>query len=344
MSDDALADALRRLDPARTPMDAPVPLDAERRVRELVGRPAPEGRARRSSGRTPRRAPRRFAVPGVVAACVAVLLAVVVGVVGSPAPSASALTPDALDYRPVSRTVAEVVDQAQDLLADTAGVTTGERRSLSLGWYFSATVDDAETATVFRREWVDLQWNTDLSGQVVTTAADATDAAGDTVPTVDPTPGTLVSELSFGRGQYSPVTFDTPEATPDAMADWIRLATGADGEVHAGDAISGARRMLGEWTLTNAQESALLEMVGASPGITLLGETTDRLGRPAVAVAGRPADAFSHELALLISTETGRILGMEDTLREPDPALKLPADAVAEYILWDADPWKNGMR
>ncbi|MFZ8758599.1 hypothetical protein ACO03V_14380 [Microbacterium sp. HMH0099] len=336
MSDDALADALRRLDPARTPVDAPLPLDAERRVREIVGRPVAGAR------RAPR-ARRRFALPGVVAACVAVLLAVVVGVIAAPAPSASALTPDPLAYRPVSDSVAEVIDEAQDRLAEAGGVNSSERRSLSLGWYFSATADDADAATVFRREWVDLRWNADLSGQIVTTAAEATNAAGDTVPSTDPTPGTLISELTFRRGQYSPISFETPEATPDAMADWIRLVTGAD-EIEAADAIVGARRMLEEWTLTDAQESALLDVVEAAPDATVLGETTDRLGRPAVAVAGVPSDTASHELALLISTETGRILGLEDTLRDADPALKLPADSVAEYILWDVDAWKNGMR
>ena len=40
MTDDDLARLLRAVDPARTPVDAPLPLDAERRLREIVGRPA----------------------------------------------------------------------------------------------------------------------------------------------------------------------------------------------------------------------------------------------------------------------------------------------------------------
>lgn len=344
MSDDALARALRDLDPARTPVDAPIPLDAERRLREILGREAP----------APRRRGRRWTLTTAVAACAAVVLAVVVGIVWSPAPSASATTPEPLEYRPVSSSVADVVDTAQMRLDANAGPTSSERRSLTLGWYFSATLDDDTDDTVFRREWVETRWNPDLSGSVVTTVADATNAAGDTVPTGDATPGSLVSELPFIRGQYRPITVDPPQATPDAMEAIVRGATG-DGTTDdtavstpapltADSVIIGARRLMSDWTLTDDQQSALLALFSEASGASVLGETEDRLGRPAVAIAGSTTVPPHHELALLISTETGRILGIEDVLLEDDADIPLPAGAVVEYILWDADAWKNGMR
>lgn len=331
--DDALARALRDLDPARTRPDAPVPLAAERRLREILDRPTP---SRRRRTRRP-----RLATSGLVAASIAVIVAVVVGVVWSPAPSASALTPDPLSYRTLSATAAQLADGAEDTLSDAAGPVAPERRSLSLGWYYSAM---NATSGVFRREWVDLRWNADLSGSKLTTAAEATDAAGDRVPDVDPTPGTLVGELSFVQGQFSPVARDAPAPTPDAMAAAIRDTVGVEGDLGAGDAIIGARRLLDEWTLTNAQHAALLSLVTDAADARVLGETTDRLGRSVVAVAGVPATNPVHELVLLISTDTGRIVGMEDTLRQDDDSAGLPAGSVIEYIMWDADAWKNGMR
>ncbi len=162
-----------------------------------------------------------------------------------------------------------------------------ERRSLSLGWYFSASPDGAE-ATVFRREWVDLRWNEDFSGSVVTTAAEATNADGDTVPNVDPAPGTVVGEMRYVRNQFRPLSPTPPDASAEAMRALLTTATGATEALNAGDALVGVRSVQGEWTLSNAQQSALLDVVAASPGLRALGTTEDRLGRAVVGLAGIP--------------------------------------------------------
>ena len=50
MTDDDLGRLMRRLDTATTPIDAPIPLGAERRLREIVGRPAARRRRRPRAG------------------------------------------------------------------------------------------------------------------------------------------------------------------------------------------------------------------------------------------------------------------------------------------------------
>ncbi|WP_298873844.1 hypothetical protein [uncultured Microbacterium sp.] len=332
MTDDDLARALRRMDPAETPLDAPLPLDAERRLRQILDRP-PVRRRRPALAWTS------------AAAAVVVILTIVTGVLWMPGTSASALTPKPLVYTavPSGTGAAEVIAQAQERLAAGDGEVAAERRSLSLGWYFSASPDGAE-ATVFRREWVDLRWNEDFSGSVVTTAAEATNADGDTVPNVDPAPGTVVSEMRYVRNQFRPLSPTPPDASAEAMRALLTTATGAAEDLNAGDALVGVRSVQGEWTLSNAQQSALLDVVAASPGLRALGTTEDRLGRAVVGLAGIPSVTANTEVTLLLSTETGRIIGFESALIDANTDLDLPAGSLTEYALWDAQDREDAPR
>lgn len=319
--DDDLGRALRRLDPASTPLDAPLPLDAERRLRQIIALPP----ARR----------RRPALAWTSAAAAVVLILIVVtGVLWMPGTSASALTPKPLVYSATTGDGAEVIAEAQARLSADDGGVSAERRSLSLGWYFSASPDGAE-ATVFRREWVDLRWNEDFSGSVVTTAAEATDADGDTVPNVDPVPGTVVGELTFVRNQFRPLSPTPPQASAEAMRALVAAATGVTDTLTAGDAMVGARSLLGEWTLDDAQHAALLDVIAASPGLRVLGITQDRLGREVVGLAGVPSTTTNTDVTLLLSTDTGRIVGFESALVDANTDLDLPAGSLIEYALWD---------
>ncbi|MEV7874223.1 hypothetical protein [Microbacterium sp. NPDC089188] len=332
MNDDDLARALRRLDPAETPLDAPLPLDAERRLRQILDRP-PARRRRPALAWTS------------AAAAVVLILTIVTGVLWMPGSSASALTPKPLVYSavPSGTGVAEVVADAQARLAAGDDGVAAERRSLSLGWYFSASPDGAE-ATVFRREWVDLRWDEDFSGSVVTTAAEATNADGDTVPNVDPAPGTVVGDVRYVRNQFRPLSPTPPEASPEAMRTLLTTATGATDTLDAGDAIVGVRSIQGEWTLDDAQQSALLDVVAASPGLRALGTTQDRLGREVVGLAGIPSSTANTEVTLLLSTETGRIVGFESALTAANTDLDLPAGSLTEYALWDAQDREDAPR
>ncbi|MFJ4038578.1 hypothetical protein ACIPVB_10875 [Microbacterium sp. NPDC090007] len=326
MIDDELARAMRRIDPAATPLDAPIPLDAERRLREIVGRdPAPR---RRPARRRP------LVALTSAAAAVVVILTIVTGVLWMPAPSASALTPTPLVYTAEPVDPGQAIEDARAALARDDDEVAAERRSLSLGWYFSASADGAE-ATVFRREWVDLRWNRDFSGSVVTIAAEATDADGDTVPAGDPPPGTVVGEVRYVQNQFRPLSPEPPAPTVDAMRALLRSSSGVEGELTAGDAITGARTVLGEWTLDDAQQSALLEVVAATPGVRSLGTTRDRIGREVVGIAGVPSSIANTDVTLLVSVETGRIVGFESALIGANTDLDLPPGSVTEYALWD---------
>lgn len=330
MTDDDLARTMRRMDPARTPVDAPIPLDAERRLREIVGRPA-------------RRRRRPALAWASAAAAVVLVLTIVTGVLWMPAPAASALTPKPLVYSAVAEDAPRVIAEAQRLLSESTAPLSPERRSLSLGWYFSGSPDDAD-ATVFRREWVDLRWSENLSGSIVTTAAEATNADGDTVPADDPTPGTVVGDLRFVQNQFSPLSRDAPAPTADAMKAIVLASTGAGDQLTAGDVMLGVRSLQSEWTLTGSQQAALLDVLAAAPGLRVLGTTHDRLGRPVVGLGAYPSSPVGADISLLLSTETGRIVGFESALVEDSTSLNLPAGSITDYILWDVRDRKDAPR
>ncbi|KTR87503.1 hypothetical protein NS220_17775, partial [Microbacterium testaceum] len=279
------------------------------------------------------------------AAAVVLILAIVAGGLWMPGTSASALTPEPLVYGalPEGTGAADVIAEAQTRLAAGEGGMSAQRRSLSLGWYFSASPDGAE-ATVFRREWVDLRWNEDFSGSVVTTAAEATDADGDTVPDVDPVPGTVVGELTYVRNQFRPLSPAPPTASAEAMRALVASSTGAVDILTAGDAMGGARSLLGEWTLDDAQQAALLDVIAASPDLRVLGTTRDRLGREVVGLAGVPSTTANTDVTLLLSVDTGRIVGFESALIDANTDLDLPAGSLIEYTLWDVQDRQDAPR
>ncbi|MBN9212337.1 MAG: hypothetical protein BGO45_14310 [Microbacterium sp. 71-36] len=325
MTDDDLVRALRALDPARTPSDAPVPLSAERRLREILDRPP------RATG-----GGRRRVLPGLAAAVAAVVALVVGAVVWWPAPTATALTPAPLQYSAVDDDVPALLAAAQDRLAQNPGRNDAVRRSLTLGWFFSVSVGDPD-ATVFRREWVDVSWNADLSGSVVTTTAESTDAAGDTVPADGPAPGTVVGDMSYVRGQFHPLSSQPPPATVEGMREVMTAAVDPPSPLTSGDAIIAAQSLLGEWTFSDAQEAALLDVVRSTSDLRLLGRTTDRVGRAAIGFSGIPTGTPNTDATLLVSLDSGRILGVETSLRAADEDLGLPAGSVTSYTLWDVE-------
>ncbi|KEP73849.1 hypothetical protein HR12_35265, partial [Microbacterium sp. SUBG005] len=87
----------------------------------------------------------------------------------------------------------------------------------------------------------------------------------------------------------------------------------------------------GEWTLDDAQQSALLDVVADAPGLRVLGTTEDRVGREVVGLAGIPSASENTDVTLLLSTATGRIVGFESALIAANTELDLPAGSLTEY-------------
>lgn len=89
---------------------------------------------------------------------------------------------------------------------------------------------------------------------------------------------------------------------------------------------------MSQWTLTDEQHATLLDMLVDAGGVTVLGRTTDRLGRDAVGLEVAEPSNSLYRLTVLVSRETGRIVGTEDELTEP---LDFIPAGVTGCTLWD---------
>lgn len=130
--------------------------------------------------------------------------------------------------------------------------------------------------------------------------------------------------------QSPPLATDRfPGGTVPALADlpWQREALRAEaGSRCESWADQGACRLVWVWTLAStyvlpaeARENLLL-VLADEPSIRSLGETTDRAGRPALALAAGPYPTVpgSSIIVLLVSPESGDVLGTETiTLESP---------------------------
>lgn len=319
LDDDALTRLLIDANPARTPRDAE--LDAAAiRMRERIIRTGP-----RPQHREPRRTARVAWASALTATAAAGV--VVFGLV-TPAGQAVAVTPEPLTFT-VAGSTQQVVERATALLADGSGPADPQRSVESAIWALAVDVDEQQTAVV--PQFSSLTWHEDLSGRLVTVAGesywpgDASDESAEAVPGDE-----VLFDLEMAPGE-----FGTPVVEPpgDSAADVLAMLTayGMPADPDASQLVDSVVTALDQWTLTDAQHAVLLEMLDAEDGVSVLGESTDRLGRPVYALSV-PASADGTDETVLISTESGRIVGVESEQGSADGII--PEGAVVMYDLW----------
>lgn len=321
MTESALLERLiADADPARTPRDAD-PDPRALATRDRIMRDA----------RAPRR--RRAVIAGwasgmaVAAASVAVAVAVLV-----PPGVAVAASPSPLEFE-ASGTTAQIIGDAQTALAAYDGPLEAERVVRSASWSFSVDMGTYETTVV--PQLITITWNPDLSGRTVAIEGvpyDPTDASANVGSEISSS-GEVAWELEMEPGQFTTPVVDMPGSTQADMQA-VLAAYGLPGEPSAADVTTAITSVLGQWTLTNAQESEMLGILAETGGAEALGTTTDRLGRPVTALRVQAVDGSASDVVLLSAT-TGRIVGVERTnLVEDGP---FPSGAIISYQLWDMD-------
>jgi hypothetical protein len=335
MSDDDLDEQIRRLNPVLSLADAG-PLDDRdvavlQRVRERVRIDSPR-RALVPLVTWTR------AVPVALAAVFVLVLALIV-VPSMNADHAVALTPPPLKLTSTSESLGDVVERAKGLLeAEAQPTDTARRESHSLGWYLH--LDQAasgERTAVIAPEVVDLVWNPDGSAHRLTVAgvpylADGTNGAID--HSQAPEPGTVISDVTYPVGGFDPLVTEIPgnrAADVKALlaAHWNPIADSPS----ASDIIIGTTRVLSAWTLTDEQHAHILDMLLDAPGAVVAGTAVDRAGRDVTVIAADSTTNPDFQLNLLISNDTGRIVGAEEVRRKASD--DLPAGAVVSYTLWN---------
>lgn len=319
MTDNGLLERrLREADPTRTPRDAKPDAAALAMLEEII-----------SGERQPPRPRARAASWAAVAAGAAAVGAVVFALL-TPHGQAEAAGPDPLTFYGAG-SVADVVEEAhRDLLA-ADGPAEAARTVQTISWDFHVDATKGEATVV--PQLSTLRWEEDLSGRMTIIGGvpyDPADAGANLGAEVS-SDGEVISDLVIEPGQ-----FQTPIATlpgdPESGMREAMAGFGVPASPSAAEVAQGMGSILGQWTLTNAQEAVLIHMLATSDGVTALGDSTDRRGRPVSGLRAVRDDGAAADV-VLISRETGRIVGMETTALKSDDIFS--AGAIISYRLWD---------
>ncbi|PVE92073.1 hypothetical protein [Microbacterium sp. TPD7012] len=311
--------ALSDADPGRTPRDA-VP-DAKAiatRDRILRSTEAPKKR---------RRARALGWASGVVAVATA---AVVAFAMITPQVAAVAGTPAPLDFEGES-TVADIVEEAHTALATSEGPSEAVRTVRTASWGFAVEVGKKETKVVPKLST--LTWEPDGSGRMTIIAGvpyDPADAVANSTAEVTSS-GEVVTDLIMEPGDFTTPWTTVPAADGADMSAMLR-ALGMPDDPTAFDVETAFTSALQQWTLTNAQHAELLSLLEEAGDGVALGTSTDRLGRPVAGIRVQSPDGAASDL-ILISRETGRIVGVERTVLIADEVFD--AGAIISYEMWD---------
>lgn len=317
MSDDEFAELMRRADPARATHQTLTEADILANLREV------KQKARRAR----RRRQAWVALPGAAALLTALF---VIQPWGAGAASAVAATPLMLGTAPIEADVQQVVDEATHRLTESPA-SVPERRAEFEGWYLDIEVGEHLPATVVvspQRQVI--QWRPDLSGRITTTAGIAfIPQDGRSYPPPDgaaPAPGTVLGDDEFAAGEMPLLFSSEPPSTAAGMRRYLK-----DSGLNYIDAVRG---LLSEWRLGADQHAAVLQILSSLDDIEVVGEVTDRLGRPAIALRVSSMTSRNFEHLVLVSSESGRIIALERVYLGGLAELDLPTPSVVEYIAW----------
>ncbi|QKJ19923.1 hypothetical protein [Microbacterium hominis] len=336
LSDDRLDSLLRQLDPL-SGVNADEPLNDRDRAVLLRIMAQPRKKTLVGAAPAPRPAPRNMALVLTMAVTAMVAMIAIVLVWPPVAPSAIALTPPPLKVSSTSQTVGEVASMAQRLLAGRAGQPAAERRVSSVGWYLQMDHPaSGETIAVIVPQVIELAWNEDGSGREVTTAGIPYLADGTRLEdsTRGPEPGRVLHDITYAAGGFGTPVQQVPGESATEVKDflaayWNPVATSGT----ASDIITAIGNAFSSWTLTNQQHAHILDMLSRAPGAYIAGTALDRADREVTVIAADSTHNPDYQLLLLVSNETGRIVGTESVRLTPSG--ELPAGSVTSYTLWD---------
>lgn len=281
----------------------------------------------------PRRPRRRLVWAGVTTATATTVAAVLVAVsVLLPTQTAVALTPPPLEYAPAGSLDEVLADAEQELLAEPDVAQVAAVRSVTWGW----NVEMASTHVEIVPQDITYVWSVDGGSTSRAVAGDSYWSENERPEGVDPSPyapGEVINEVVTPAAEFTlPADAATLKGSSTAEVEKALTAFGATGDSSSGDLLAAVAGLLQYWTLDDEQHATLLRLLEESGDLTVLGETTDRLGRDVIGVAVSQVIPERRE-TFFISVDTGRIVGMESEIVKPLGDLPL---GVILYTMWDA--------
>ncbi|MFT4051189.1 MAG: CU044_5270 family protein [Microbacterium sp.] len=333
-----LAEIMSRVDPARS-RKSQTPTDAQLETLRAIMSASPSGSADADAGerrdmpqigRSPRRTRPIYLS---VAAAMAAIVAIAVTLLMTPAPVYAA-TPPLLSASAIKSSAQEVMMAAASKLTDTAGPS--EEQIIRVQMWSLVVTDGGSVPSVVVPEDVTVTRAADGSGTLVSKTGQAYDAKGRPIDDDRaPSPGTVLRDETYGSDDGQFIFLEAPPTSASEVDEYLRTYAGLDDASSAGTYLDAVSQLLMEWDPTPEQERALLGALAELPGLTVAGETTDRLGRDGVVIEA-PADGDYQNL-LVVSTTTGHILSFE-TLYVGHDRTDVPSPAVIAYYAWERTP------
>ncbi|MGM7777427.1 CU044_5270 family protein [Arthrobacter sp. KNU-44] len=348
---ETLEDLIGRANPALADAHRALDERAEHDLAAILGRTATLGT------RVPRSFRRRtlLLAAGTAAAAAGVVLATRPAGPGTPNVQSTPIpepvlapAPAMLDPKPIAKDAGTVLEEARQKLRtpDGPGYSPGYFTIHHWEAGIMQNPDNSPAMDVSLPVTVETRRETDGSGTRTLTVGQPFSPTRSDVKfralgwPMDVQPGQTKRE-SYGPGQIPAPALPQPVPTDDAgMAAYIG-AFQARSSAMVNEGPQGVFQTIGffvgYWDLSNAQERAVLGAVAKLPGLRVLGEVTDRLGRHGIALSVETRDERygTSSNILVIDPATGRILATEEDYvqgpadgRKPDR----PVPTVMRYI------------
>lgn len=281
----------------------------------------------------PTRERRRWAWGRFAVALAAIVTIVIVATNVLAPKQAIALTPPPLEYTN-PQPLPAAVQEAKVRLESSAPVKQ-ERRVSSLVWGWS--IDMAKERVESVPQVITFEWTPETGSRSTIVAGEPYWPDGVRPEGIEKSPyepGDTITELVTGPEDLKiPAEVVNLNDGSRESVDKALTSLGATPSSSSGEVLVVIGRLLSYWTLTNGQHAELIDRLIAAGGVTVMGDSTDRLGRDVVGL--RVTDpATDYQDTVLISRDTGRIVGMENELTVAQDFIP---EGVVGYTLWDVE-------
>ncbi len=339
---DDLERRIRAARPISGHRDLPLSDRAKRELADLMLADSAHHAPKRRLARRRRKVIARLSATAAIAALA--VAGVLVGTSIFSSQGAYAATPHLLPVTATDENAQEVLTRLSQRASEAAASGTASSSVQVETWTLPTQVEGEEPARVILPE-VYLVTQTD-DGQVtqVVITGGASDAGGNPVSGPDvPAEGQVVSEQTYPiKVEWSLDLSDSGDvlaahaALPGGavlVRQFFEAAMGDASEPSAADVIRTTNELLLAQVLSPTQQAALLAYFAELPDLSLVGTTVDRLGREGLLfMAADPAQP-QYEEALIISAETGKILGTE-VLYIGTERTDIASPSVVQYSVW----------
>ena len=147
-----------------------------------------------------------------------------------------------------------------------------------------------------------------------------------------------VSSEMLPAGTVNPSAASDLPLNPDSLRDALLVRAGCESApaspATAACIVQAVTDLHSANVIPSGVSAAIWQVMASEPDLRLLGDVTDRLGRDGIGIAIVPPDSSQFRNVLIISPETGALLGTETVLIAEQQDLDLEAPAIFSFTAY----------